>query len=148
MKRHGKTRIPRIDTVIGHGTGLVGDLHFEGSIHIDGRVQGKVVGAEEARSTLVLSDRGSIHGDVRVVNAVINGRIDGDVHVSGHVELAPHARIHGSLHYHLMEMAPGAMVNGRLYREHPEGVRMLAYEADADLERSPAPETRQGVTEE
>lgn len=43
-------------------------------------------------------------------NVVVNGSIIGDLHASGHVELAAQARVHGNVYYSLIEMAMGAEV--------------------------------------
>ena len=50
-------------------------------------------------------------------NVVVNGSIIGDLHASGHVELAALARVHGNVYYSLIEMAMGAEVNGKLMHE-------------------------------
>lgn len=109
-----RQRAPKIVTVIGQDTALAGDLTFRGGIHVDGSVRGNVSSPNDAYGVLVLSETGVIEGDIRVVDVVLNGRVVGDVHVSGRAELAPHARITGTVHYHLLEMAKGAEVNGRL----------------------------------
>jgi len=104
----------RIVTVIGQGTRIEGDLFFEGGLHLDGEVQGRVTGEGSEPSSLTLSEHGRIEGDVRVANLILNGAIVGDVHVTERAELAPAARVTGTLYYALLEMSMGAEVNGQL----------------------------------
>jgi cytoskeletal protein CcmA (bactofilin family) len=111
----------RIDTLIGHGTEINGDLIFAGGLHVDGRINGNVAAEEGSSSILILSEFGHIEGDVRVPNIVINGKIVGDVHGSTRVELAPKSRIKGSVYYNLIEMAIGAEVNGALVHQPNDG---------------------------
>ncbi len=111
----------RIDTLIGQGTEINGDLIFAGGLHVDGRINGNVVVEEGSSSILILSEFGHIEGDVRVPNIVINGKIVGDVHGSTRVELAPKSRIKGSVYYNLIEMAIGAEVNGALVHQPNDG---------------------------
>ncbi len=111
----------RIDTLIGQGTEINGDLIFAGGLHVDGRINGNVVVEEGSSSILILSEFGHIEGDVRVPNIVINGEIVGDVHGSTRVELAPKSRIKGSVYYNLIEMAIGAEVNGALVHQPNDG---------------------------
>ena len=111
----------RIDTLIGHGTEINGDLIFAGGLHVDGRINGNVAAEEGSSSILILSEFGHIEGDVRVPNLVINGKIVGDVHGSTRVELAPKSRIKGSVYYNLIEMAIGAEVNGALVHQPNDG---------------------------
>ncbi len=110
----------RIDTLIGQGTEITGDLKFTGGLHVDGKIIGKVVAEEGSSSILILSEFGHIEGDVKVPNMVLNGKIVGDVYGSTRVELAPKSRINGSVYYNLIEMAIGAEVNGGLIHQSPD----------------------------
>ncbi len=109
-------RNSQIDSLIGSGTELRGDVHFKDGLHIDGTVKGNVI-AEGESSILTMSEHGRIEGEVRVHNLVLNGEVIGDVHASEHIELAPAARVTGNVYYNLIEMAMGAEVNGNLVHE-------------------------------
>ncbi len=109
-------RNSQIDSLIGSGTELRGDVHFKDGLHIDGTVKGNVI-AEGENSILTMSEQGRIEGEVRVHNLVLNGEVVGDVHASEHIELAPAARVTGNVYYNLIEMAMGAEVNGNLVHE-------------------------------
>lgn len=114
MARLRKFKPPKVSTVIGQGTRMTGDLVFAGGLHLDGSVLGNVAGEAGDKSTLTVSELGRIEGDVRVDNLILNGTIVGDVYASERVELASKARVTGTVHYHLLEMAMGAEVNGQL----------------------------------
>ena len=111
----------RIDTLIGQGTEINGDLVYAGGLHVDGRINGNVVAEEGSSSILILSEFGHIEGEVKVPSIVINGKIVGDVHGSTRVELAPKSRVKGSVYYNLIEMAIGAEVNGALVHQPNDG---------------------------
>jgi cytoskeletal protein CcmA (bactofilin family) len=111
----------RIDTLVGQGTEITGDLVFSGGLHVDGTVKGNVVAEEGATALLILSEFGRIEGEVTVPNMVLNGEIVGDVFGSTRVELAPKARVKGSVYYNLIEMAIGAEVNGGLVHQPQDG---------------------------
>jgi cytoskeletal protein CcmA (bactofilin family) len=53
-------------------------------------------------------------GNINVPNIVINGRVEGDVHAFGHVELAEKAQITGTIYYQSIEMIKGAVIAGKL----------------------------------
>lgn len=110
----------RIDTLIGQGTLINGDLEFTGGLHVDGTIKGNVIAEEGSTALLILSEFGRIEGEVTVPNMVLNGEIVGDVFGSTRVELAPKSRIKGSVYYNLIEMAIGAEVNGGLVHQ-PQG---------------------------
>ncbi len=109
-------RNAQIDTLVGSGTVVKGDVYFKDGLHIDGVVKGSVI-AEGESSMLTMSEQGRIEGEVRVHNIVLNGEVVGDVHASEHIELAPAARVTGNVYYNLIEMAMGAEVNGNLVHQ-------------------------------
>ncbi len=111
-----KFKTTKIDSLIGKNTELFGDLRFAGGLHVDGSVKGNVVADNDSSSVLTLSDHGSIEGEVRVPNIVLNGVVMGDVYAHEHIELASGARVTGNVYYTLIEMAMGAEVNGNLVR--------------------------------
>jgi cytoskeletal protein CcmA (bactofilin family) len=101
--------------VVGKGTEIEGNVSFTGGLHVDGVIKGDVVSAsQDDKATLTLSDFGSIEGNVKVSNALLNGTVIGDVIATHRVELAPKARITGTVTYALLEMSMGAEVNGKL----------------------------------
>lgn len=114
-----KIRSARVDTLIGKGTTIDGDLRFSGGLHVEGVIKGNLA-ADGDDATLILSEHGHIQGEVRVPSMVLNGMIDGDVFACGKVELFEKARICGDVYYNLLEMAVGAEVNGKLVRQKPE----------------------------
>lgn len=118
----------RIDTLIGQNTHIKGDLSFSGGLRIDGSVTGNINTTGDKESVLTLSEQGSIEGDVRVPNLIINGSVSGNVYVSEHVELAPKAKIQGNVYYNLLEMAMGAEVNGQLIHTNENNEDILHVE--------------------
>jgi cytoskeletal protein CcmA (bactofilin family) len=125
MKRF---KAPKVATVIGQGTEISGDVRFSGGLHLDGTICGHVFGDPNSGSTLTVSEQGAVEGDVRVENLILNGSVTGDVYASERVELAPNARVSGTVYYRLLEMAMGAEVNGQLVH----GVGDAAVPSDRD----------------
>ena len=114
MARTKRFKAPKVSTVIGQETAIIGDVEFAGGLHLDGSIKGKVNGKADSRSTLTISEQGAVEGDVRVENLILNGTVIGDVYASERVELATNARVSGTVYYRLLEMAMGAEVNGQL----------------------------------
>ncbi|HHH36931.1 MAG TPA: polymer-forming cytoskeletal family protein [Gammaproteobacteria bacterium] len=114
MWHAGKKHRAEVDTLIGQQTELRGDITFSGGLHIDGKVQGNITAEGDGHTVLVLSDKGTIEGEVRVPCLVINGLVIGDLYASESIELASRARITGNVYYNRIEVAMGAEVNGSL----------------------------------
>ena len=107
-------------TLIAKDTEVVGDIKFVNQLYISGRVNGNVL-ADNEKATVVISEEGCVTGEVRVPNIVVNGLVEGNVHAAVKVELAPKAKVRGNLHYKLIEMQLGAMVDGQLVHEEQTG---------------------------
>ncbi len=73
----------RVDTLIGKGTVVRGDMHFIGGLHIDGRIEGNVVAGDNDGAALVLSEGGEVQGEVHAPNMMLNGSVEGDVYSAG-----------------------------------------------------------------
>ncbi len=111
-----KIKTKNLDTLIGKNSEFHGDVHFSGGLLVHGKIKGNVIAQGDDKSFLTLSQYGSIEGEVKVPNIIINGTVLGDIHSSVHIELAANARITGNVYYALIEMAMGAEVNGNLVR--------------------------------
>jgi cytoskeletal protein CcmA (bactofilin family) len=123
----GKTSKPhnKIDSLIGAGTMIEGDINFSGGLRIDGEVRGNVRASGDQASTLVISEHACIDGEVSVSHMVVNGTVNGPIHSSGFLELQPHARVTGDVEYNTIEMNLGAIVQGRLVHQGGGGIKAV-----------------------
>jgi cytoskeletal protein CcmA (bactofilin family) len=134
----GRRKTPRlsgrIDTLLGRGTVLTGDLEFTGGLHVDGAHHGNVRGLEGSTpATLWVGEPGRVHGNVEVAVAVINGEVVGNVRGSERVVLGAKARVTGDVSYGVIEMTLGARIEGKLV---PLASRASAETASALAETS------------
>jgi cytoskeletal protein CcmA (bactofilin family) len=141
-KKKQKLRAPKISTVIGSGTEIRGDIQFSDGLHVDGVIKGDVQSdPQDMSATLTLSELGTIQGNVRVANVMLNGTVVGDVVAGNQVELAPKARITGTLTYALLEMSMGAEVNGKLIHANEQDPLKLEFDGNKIVpETEKAPE--------
>jgi len=121
MWRRKKPTTPqkRIDSLIGAGTVVNGDVTFTGGLRIDGRVRGNVTAANGEPGTLVIGEQATVDGEVRVSHIVANGRLNGPLFADDYLELQPKARVVGDVTYKTLEMHVGAAVHGRLIHAEP-----------------------------
>jgi cytoskeletal protein CcmA (bactofilin family) len=117
-----KSSTPKeISSLVGAGSTVNGDLTFKGGLRIDGTVRGSVRSAEgDAGGILVVSEQGSIEGEVRAAHLVVSGSISGPVFATELIELQPKAKVNGDVHYRALEMHHGAIVEGRLVHDSSE----------------------------
>lgn len=107
----------RIDSLIGAGTTITGDISYSGGLRVDGEIRGNVHSTGEQPSTLVISEHARIEGEISVSHLVINGTVIGPVHSSEFLELQARARVTGDMEYNTIEMHLGAVVQGRLVHQ-------------------------------
>ena len=110
----------RIDSLIGVGTKIEGNITFTGGLRVDGEVIGNVTAVSDEPSTLVLSEKARIEGEISVSHLVVNGEISGPVYVAEFLELQSHSRVKGDVHYNNLEMHLGAVVEGHLVHQSGE----------------------------
>jgi len=106
--------------LIGAKTRINGDVEFAGGFHLDGYINGNVTGELGAGTVLSVSEQGCVEGSVIAPYVLLNGTVKGDIDAKDRVELGSKARVHGSVHYTVIETAVGAQINGKLiHREVP-----------------------------
>lgn len=106
----------KLATLIANDVVITGDLEFSDGLRLDGHVKGNVTGKVGCETLLVLSNRGSIAGNVHGYDVIVNGKITGDVIADHFVELQAGAHITGDIYYQQLRMDVGASVDGKLTR--------------------------------
>lgn len=102
------------NTLISRSTEIVGDIHFNGELIIEGRVKGNIYAEDDSSALIRVAEKGSVEGEICVPSAVVNGLVQGDVRSTTHIELAAKAVVVGNVYYNLIEMVMGSEVNGNL----------------------------------
>ena len=110
----GKKKHPPIRSLVGEGMVVNGNLNFAEGLRVDGQVHGDVLASGGGRSILVISENAQVHGKVKADHVIINGLVHGPVWCTELLELQPKARIQGDIRYEVLEMHPGALVEGEL----------------------------------
>jgi cytoskeletal protein CcmA (bactofilin family) len=121
MTMFGKPNKPSpIDSLIGVGSVITGDITFNGGLRVDGQVKGNIRATGNKPGTLVLSEMAKVEGEIEVAHVVINGTVAGPVRASEYLELLPKARVTGDVSYKSIEIHVGAIVMGRMIHENRE----------------------------
>jgi len=104
----------RIDSLIGVGTMIEGNISFSGGLRIDGRVKGNVTAEGDSASTLVISEAARVDGEIQVSHVVVNGQVNGPIRAQEYLELQSKAKVSGDVNYRRLEIQLGATVQGKL----------------------------------
>ncbi len=95
-------------SIIGPGMKVLGDCEVEGTIRIEGSVQGNV----RAGKAVVVGKDGLVEGDISTQDAVIAGRTKGTLRAESRLEIQATSRIEGEVIATRVQLDEGALLNG------------------------------------
>jgi cytoskeletal protein CcmA (bactofilin family) len=110
FRREASDDIPiyAVDNTLAPGTIVRGDVRGPGGFRIDGTVEGSV----DVEGPVVIGESGAVEGVVRGTDVVVLGRVRGDVHASGHIELGPKGKILGDVTGDSFRVRKGGVLRG------------------------------------
>ncbi len=98
-----------ISTFVGTKSEITGNMAFEGTIRIDGRLKGKITSSD---GTLIVGETAKVEADISVGLVVIMGEVTGKVQAKKRIELYKPARVSGDLQSPVISMDAGVTFNG------------------------------------
>ena len=110
--RSGNAASPdSVISIIGPGMKLVGDCETDGTIRIEGTVEGTV----RAGKAVVVGKDGVVSGDIVTQDAVVSGTVVGTLVAESRLELQATCRIEGDVRARRMQLEEGAILNGTVH---------------------------------
>jgi cytoskeletal protein CcmA (bactofilin family) len=107
-KDQGATQTAASISIIAQGTKVVGDCETDGTMRIEGVVEGKV----RAGKAVVVGKDGVVKGDIMTQDAVIGGHVTGTVVAESRLELQSTCVIDGEIRARRIKLDEGGKVNG------------------------------------
>jgi cytoskeletal protein CcmA (bactofilin family) len=127
MNFRGKSSPGDLSGFLDVGSHFEGELRFEQSFRVDGKVTGKVV----SDGDLVVGERGEIDGEIRVGRLFVSGLVKGEVHVARRLSIHPRGRVEGSVSARALIIEEGGVLEGQS--------TMAVEKADAERDPEEAP---------
>jgi cytoskeletal protein CcmA (bactofilin family) len=100
--------IDSIDTILGQGIILKGELKGNGNIKIDGQLIGRL----EATGDVYIGKKAEVTGDCHVGSIIIGGKVKGNVVAQKRVEVLPNGELHGDILAPRICIADGVIFEG------------------------------------
>ncbi len=100
---------PSPNTVIGVGSNFRGTLMVSGTLRIEGEVEGDILNCER----LEIGEHGTMRADIEVKEAIVGGRVIGNIRALGTIELKSGAHVEGDVWAVNISMEPGVYFTGR-----------------------------------
>lgn len=98
-------------SVIGPGMEIVGNIKSEGTVRVEGRVEGSVTAAK----SVVVGREGVVDGDIVTQDVVVSGKVVGTISGESRVELQETCRVEGDIRSRRIKLDEGGRVEGRLH---------------------------------
>ena len=122
-------------TVIGENCVIEGDVTFEKTIEVHGKIIGTLKIAENCTSaSLIIKKTGIVEGDVYGSDVVIEGEVVGNVSGKKEIKIENSAFISGNVYYDILDVQGGATINGNLIRNKGKEPQKLENKSSAPVE--------------
>lgn len=105
-----------LETIVGDGTRIAGEVTVKGTIRIDGVVEGDV-----NSDWVVVGESGKIRGNTRSRGIVVGGSVEGNIYAAETVELTGKSSVSGEIVTSKLAIAEGAVFDGQS-RMKPEAI--------------------------
>jgi cytoskeletal protein CcmA (bactofilin family) len=97
----------KIETIIGVGTELEGDIQTSESIRVDGKLKGLITAAN-----VILGEHGVVVGDISANKVTISGKIKGNINAATMIEILPKGHVVGDIRTSKLLISDGARFEG------------------------------------
>ena len=131
-------------TVIGENCVIEGDVTFEKTIEVHGKIIGTLKIAENCTSaSLIIKQTGIVEGDVYGSDVIIEGEVVGNVSGKKEIKIENSAFISGNVYYDILDVQGGATINGNLIRNKGKEPQKLENKSSAPVESIDKNETNE-----
>ena len=97
-------------SLIGKTLLIKGEVLSEDDVMIDGMIEGKI----KVKNRVTIGKNANIRADIEARHVVIRGRVAGDVHAVGQVEIVAEGILHGNIVSPKVIIADGAVFEGNI----------------------------------
>jgi cytoskeletal protein CcmA (bactofilin family) len=82
-----------LNSMLGQGCKIKGDIELQGTMRIDGQFEGSI----SCPDTLIIGKSGIVKAEVKVKNAVIGGKLIGNIVAANKIELQSGSHVEGDI---------------------------------------------------
>jgi len=82
-----------VNAYLGKGSRVTGKLNFEGTVRVDGQVEGEVA----AQDTLIVGETAIVNAQIIGSTIIIRGKVTGDINARKRVEIRAPGRLFGNI---------------------------------------------------
>jgi len=105
----------KLESFLGKNSLFKGDLNVQGTLRIDGRIEGQL----EA-DHLILSESAVVKGEVKAKRLIVGGTVDGSIDAQELVEIKSKGKVLGDIFTRRLAISEGGEVNGKIEMKKEE----------------------------
>lgn len=120
-----------VETVIGPSVQVEGNFVANGDIVIEGIVSGSI----KTEKNLRIGEGAKVYAKISAANALVAGEIQGNIKIKETLELTSTAKIFGDVKTKILNVAPGASLNGKCFAGQDKKAKLEKIEDREKLEK-------------
>lgn len=97
-----------IKAFLGEGTDFKGILTFEGTVRVDGKLEGEVY----TKDTLIVGESAVVNAEINVHTIVISGVVRGNINATGKIEVHRPGKLFGNVNTPSLFIEEGVIFEG------------------------------------
>lgn len=109
-KENRSEKFKDAETIIGASIKVKGNFQGQGSIIIEGTLEGSL----KTAANLFVGDQAKVMANIEAKDALINGEVSGNIKSKGYLSIGRTAKISGDIQYSEISVEKGASINGQL----------------------------------
>lgn len=97
-----------INAFLGDNTNFKGVLAFEGTVRIDGKLEGEIT----SEDTLIVGEHAIVNAEINVGSIIISGKISGDITAKERVDIKSTGEVYGNIQTPVLTIEEGVIFQG------------------------------------
>lgn len=106
--------------LVGKESKIVGNLVTGHIVRIDGTVEGKVIGEEVDKTTVIVGRTGRVKGDIIAGQVIVTGHVRGTINASKKIRIGHNGTLYGTMESPKIIIEKGAFILGDFEMEIPQ----------------------------
>jgi cytoskeletal protein CcmA (bactofilin family) len=104
---------------LGKGSRVTGKLAFEGTVRIEGHVEGEIT----AQDTLTIGESAVVNAQINGSSIIVNGKVTGDITARKRLEIRSPGKVYGNISAPSLVIHEGVIFEGQCTMSSGEGTR-------------------------
>ena len=97
-----------INTILGHGSAITGNIKINGFVRIDGDIDGNL----ETDGNIIIGENARIRGNVKAKSVIVGGIVLGNIEASQSIKVLATSAVIGDSVSHKIQVEQNAIIHG------------------------------------